>query len=148
MRTNPNNFSVNILDYRNLLIGVLLIVVGILFLVNFTNLNIKIGTSLMFIGVLVIMFFNINEKTIKKTFSGQEIFFIFATWLFLCLMITYNIDADIFLIIVILGIITLREFLFRSVPGRLEQRMNILFYGLLVIFFIIILQRIINILDI
>lgn len=148
MRRTRNDYSFNILDYPNLLIGILLIVVGILFLLNFTNLNIKIGISLIFIGVLLLMFFNVGEKTIKKSFSGQEIFFIFTCWLFLSLMITYNIDADIFFIIVILGTITLREFLFRSVPGRLEKRMNVLFYGLLILFIPIVLQRIINILDI
>lgn len=148
MRKYLNDFSFHIFYYRNILFGVLLTVVGIIFLLNFTNLNIKIGASLIFIGILIIMFFNINEKTIKKSFTGQEVFFIFTCWLFLSLMITYNIDADIFFIIVILGIITLREFLFRSVPGRLEKRMNILFYGLLILFIPIILQRIINVLDI
>lgn len=148
MRKYRNDFSFDIMDYRNLLIGVLLIVVGVIFLLNFTNLNIKIGVSLVFIGVLLIMFFNISEKTIKKSFTGQEIFFVFNCWLFLSLMITYNIDADIFFIIVILGTITLREFLFRNVPGRLEKRLNILFYGLLTLFIPIVLQRIINVLGI
>lgn len=148
MRKHLSDFSFNILDYRNFLIGILLIAVGVIFLLNFTNLNLKIGTSLIFIGVLLIMFFNVSEKTIKKSFSGQEIFFIFTSWLFLSLMITYNIDADIFLILVILGIIALREFVFRFAPGRLEKRMNLLFYGLVVLFIIIVAQRVINILDI
>ena len=94
------------------------------------------------------MFFNINEKTDKKSFTGQGIFLIFAIWLFIALFITSNIDADIFLIVVILGIITIREFLFGSIPVRLEKRMNIIFYSLLIFFILIIAQRIINILDI
>lgn len=148
MRRTRNNHSFNILDSSNLLIGVLLIVVGVIFLLNFSNLNIKIGASIIFIGVLIIMFFNISEKTLKKTFTGQEIFFIFTCWLFLSLMITYNIDADIFFIIVILGTLAIREFVFGSVPGLLEKRMNVLFYGLLLLFIPIVLQRIINVLGI
>jgi len=108
----------------------------------------KIGASLILIGTLLIMFFYVNEKTIIKSYTGQEVFFIFAIWLFISLIITYNIDADIFLIVVILGIITLREFLFGSVSPRIEKRLNILFYGLLILFILIISQRIINILDI
>jgi len=94
------------------------------------------------------MFLNINEKTMIKSLTGQEVFIIFTIWLFICLMITYNIDADIFLIVVILGILTLREFLFGSVSPRLEKRLHLLFYSLLIIFIIFIAQRIITILDI
>ena len=148
MRKYINEFSFNTLYYRNLSIGILIIVVGAIFLLNFKNLNIKIGVSLIFIGFLLIMFFNVNEKTIEKSFSGQEIFFLFTCWLFLSLMITYNVDADIFFIMIILGIIIMRELLFESVPGRLEKRMNLVFYGLVILFIFIILQRIINILDI
>ena len=148
MRRHLHDFSFDTLYYSNTLIGILLIIFGVIFLLNFTNLNVKIGASLMLIGFLLIMFFNINEKSNKKSFTGPEIFVIFAIWLFISLIITYNIDADIFLIVVILGIITLREFLFGSVSPRLEKRMNILFYSLLIIFILIITQRIINILDI
>jgi len=148
LRKHLSNFSFDALYYSNSLIGILLIIVGVIFLLNFTNLNIKIGASLILIGTLLIMFFYVNEKTIIKSYTGQEVFFIFAIWLFISLIITYNIDADIFLIVVILGIITLREFLFGSVSPRIEKRLNILFYGLLILFILIISQRIINILDI
>ena len=148
MRRHLHDFSFDALYYSNTLIGILLIIVGVIFLLNFTNLNIKIGASLILIGILLIMIFNINEKTINKTLTGPEVFFIFTIWLFISLLITYNIDADIFLIVVILGIITLREFLFGSVSPRLEKRMHVLFYGLLIFFILIVAQRIINILDI
>lgn len=148
MRTYLNDFSFDTLYYRNTLIGILLIIVGVIFLLNLTNLNIKIGASLIFIGFLLIIFLSTNEKTIKKSVDGQEIFIIFTIWLFIGLMITYNIDADIFLIVVILGILTLREILFGSVSSRLEKRLHLLFYSLLIIFIIIIVQRVITILGI
>jgi hypothetical protein len=148
VRKYLDDLSFNALYYRNSLIGILLIIVGFIFLLNLTNLNIKIGASLILIGFLLIMFFNINEKTDKKSFTGQGFFLIFAIWLFIVLFITSNIDADIFLIIVILGIITMSEFLFGSIPARLEIRMNIIFYSLLILFILLVAQRIINILHI
>ena len=148
LRKYLNDFSFNALYYRNSLIGILLIIVGFIFLLNLTNLNIKIGASSILIGFLLIMFFNINEKTNKKSIKGTVIFFIFAIWLFIALFITSNIDADIFLIVVILGIITIIEFLFGSIPAHLEKRMNIIFYSLLIFFILIIAQRILNILGI
>jgi hypothetical protein len=148
LKRNLNDFSFNTLYYRNSLIGILLIITGIIFLLNLTNLNIKIGSSMIFIGLFLIIFSNINEKTFKKSLTGQEIFSIFAVWLFIALLITYNIDADIFLIVVVLGIITLIDFLSGSVSSRLKLRMNFLFYGLFIFFMLIVAQRVINILDI
>lgn len=146
MRRHLSDFSFNALYYNNSLIGILLVIVGVIFLLNLSNLNIKIGTSLIFIGIILIMFFNINEKTTKKSYTGSEIFIILTLWLFISLLITYNIDADIFLPVVILGIIIIREFLSGLVSPRLEKRLNILFYSLLILFILIIAQRIINIL--
>lgn len=143
-----NDFSFDTSYYSNSIIGILLIIVGIIFLLNLTNLNIKIGVTLLFIGTILIMFFTINEKTTKNSFTGPAIFYIFTIWIVIALMLTYNIDADIFLIVVILGIISIREFLSGFVSPRLEKRLNLLFYGLFIIFVPIIAQRIINILNI
>jgi hypothetical protein len=148
LRRPLNDFSFDALYFSNVLIGILLIVVGVIFLLNQTNLNLKIGASLILIGVLLILVFNINEKTFKKSYTGPQIFFIFTIWLFISLLITYNIDADIFLIVAILGIITLREFVFGYVAPRLEKRLSLVFYGLLLVFILIIAQRVINILEI
>jgi len=148
LKRHLSDFSFDALYYSNSLIGLLLIIVGIIFLLNFINLNIKIGASLILIGLMLNMFFNVNGRTIKKTYTGQEVFFIFAVWLFISLIITYNIDADIFLIVVILGIITFRELLYGFVSPRLEKRMNILFYSLLILFILIISYRILIILEI
>lgn len=133
--------------YRNLIIGILLIIVGIIFILNFSNLNIKIGISLMLIGCFLIMFFNLTKKDNKKIFSGREIFLFLTFWLFINLLIFYNINADIFFIIVILGIIIIGEFLSGYISIHSQLRYNILFYILCVIFLIIIGQRILNILN-
>jgi hypothetical protein len=148
VRQHLKNFSFDALYYSHTLIGILLLFVGIVFLFNLTNLNIKIGTSLILIGVMLILLFNVNEKTINKTYTGQETFIIFSLWLFISLLLTYNIDAKIFLIIVILGILVLREFLAGSVSPLLEKRLNLLFYGLLIFFIVIISNKILEILNI
>jgi len=148
VRQHLKNFSFDTLYYSHTLIGILLLFVGIVFLFNLTNLNIKIGTSLILIGVMLILLFNVNEKTINKTYTGQETFIIFSLWLFISLLLTYNIDAKIFLIIVILGILVLREFLAGSVSPLLEKRLNLLFYGLLIFFIVIISNKILEILNI
>lgn len=148
MKKHLKNFYFDALYYSNTLVGVLLIIVGFVFLLNLTNFNIKIGASLILIGIMLIMFFNINEDTIKKTYTSSEVFFILALWLFISLFITYNIDANKFIILVILGTLLLREFLTGSVNQILEKRLSLLFYGLLVLFILIIAQRILKILGV
>lgn len=148
MKQHVNTFSFSTLYYSNTLIGILLIIVGAIFLLNLTNLNIKIGTMLLSIGVLMIMFYSVNETTNKTSFTGQKIFVIFTIWLCISFLITYNIDADIFFIFAILGIITLREFFYGSVSSRLEKRLHVLFYSLIILFILIITQRIMLILHI
>jgi len=148
VKKHLKNFYFDALYYSNTLVGVLLIIVGFVFLLNLTNFNIKIGASLILIGIMLIMFFNINEDTIKKTYTSSEVFFILALWLFISLFITYNIDANKFIILVILGTLLLREFLTGSVNQILEKRLSLLFYGLLVLFILIIAQRILKILGV
>jgi len=148
VKKHLKNFYFDALYYSNSLVGVLLIIVGFVFLLNLTNFNIKIGASLILIGIMLIMFFNINEDTIKKTYTSSEVFFILALWLFISLFITYNIDANKFIILVILGTLLLREFLTGSVNQILEKRLSLLFYGLLVLFILIIAQRILKILGV
>ena len=138
----------DVIFYRNLFIGILLAIVGIIFFYNLTNLNMKIGSSLILIGYFFMMFFSINEKTKKRTVTGQQISLIFTIWLFIVFALTYNMDADIFLIIVILGIITIGEFLSEYISPQLQTRININFYVLLIIFIIIIGQKILNIINI
>jgi hypothetical protein len=134
--------------YRNSIIGILLITVGIIFFINLTNLNIKVGICCILIGYLFITFFDIKEKTNKKTFTGHQLFLILTIWSFIVFIIFYNIDADIFFIILILGIITIREFLLEYISRPLQKHMNFLFYILLIFFILVIGQKIINIITI
>lgn len=133
-----------IFDYPISYIGILLIVVGIIFLYDTTNINIKIGTSLILIGYLFIMFYLVNENANTHILTGKNIFFIFSIWISFIFVIFYNMDADIYLIVVIIGIITVREFLIKYIPTYLKKRMDIIFYLLVIIFIIIIAPRILK----
>jgi hypothetical protein len=148
LKKYSNDDFFTVIFYRSSFIGILLGAVGIIFFYNPTNLNIKIGSSLILTGYFFMMFFNINERTDERVVTGQYIFLIFTIWLFIVFAITYNLDADIFLIIVILGIISIRELLVEYITIQLQTRMNIHFYILLIIFIIIIGQKIINIINI
>jgi len=128
----------------NTLIGVLLVVTGVVFLVNPDNLRIKVGASLIIFGVFCFLLIRLDEKDITNLITDRRLTLILALWVFLVLILTYNIDADIFLIIVILGILILIELLSDFFSALLKKRKTILFYVLLIAFIVVIEQSVIH----
>jgi len=143
-----NYFDQASFDIQNSLIGLILIITGIIFLFTPTNINLKIGICMIILGFLIIMIFNVNEKELQNTITGKKLIVILILWIFLIFIISYNLDAEIFLINVILGILILKEFLtdYMSVP--LKKRTTLLFYLLIIVFITVIGQKVINIITI
>ena len=140
------NFFDKPIEYQNRIIGLLLIMVGIIFLYNPINFYIKISASMILIGFLI--FFQLNEKHTSRTITGQQINLIIISWLIIAFIVTINNEFDIFLFIVILGILTIKEFLDGFMSLRLKKRIFIFSYFLIFLFILILGQRIINILGI
>ena len=136
------------LDIPNLVIGLILIMTGVIFLFNSTNINLKVGISMILLGLLVVMIFDVNEKKLRTTITGKQLTSILLLWIFLIFIISYNIDAEIFLIFVILGILILKEFLIDYMSNPLKKRMTVLFYLLIIVFIAVIGQKVINIITI
>jgi len=137
-------FDISFLHHSTF-IGLLLIIVGIIFLLNPINLHLKVSASMILLGLLCILLFDINEKSVPKAITGQQLTIIIALWIFLAFITTYNFDADLSLIIVILGILIIKEFLSDFMSPPLKKRMTFLFYLLIFTFAVVIGQRIINI---
>jgi hypothetical protein len=126
------------------LIGLLLIITGVVFLVNPDNLRLKVGAGLLLFGVFSIFLVNIDEKSIPKIITGRRLTLILVLWVFLGLLFTYNIDADVFLVVVILGILILIELLSYFMSPLLKKRNTILFYLLIIAFLVVVEQSIVN----
>lgn len=144
---NKTIFDISFL-YHNNFIGLLLIIVGIIFLFNPTNLHFKVSAALILIGILIIIFFDLNDKSIPKSIDGKQLTVVITLWIIFSFIITTNIDADFSLTIVILGILTLKEFLSDFISFPLKKRINFLYYSLIIVFIIIIGQKVINIIGI
>ena len=134
--------------YSNSVIGLLLITVGIILLFNPININLKVSASMILLGLFVIMILDVNEKSLRKTINGKQLTFISTFWIFLVFIISYNIDAEIFLIIVILGILVLKELISDYMSNPLKKRMTVIFYLLIITFIILVGQKVINIIGI
>jgi hypothetical protein len=131
--------------YQSTIIGVLLIIVGIIFLFNPINLNLKVSASIILIGFLVILLSDINEKYVPKTITGRQLTVIIAIWIFIIFIMTSHLEADIFFVLVLMGILIIKEFLNVFFDTPLKKRLKVVFYSLIFLFLVIIVQRIINI---
>jgi len=126
------------------IVGLLLVITGIIFLYNPNDLRLKVGASMILLGLLCLLFFNISEKSVSKTITGYKLTLILVLLIFIGFIITYSFEADLFFVAVILGILIVNELLSEFAGPLLKRRLTILSYFLILIFAIIIIQKIIN----
>jgi len=131
--------------YQSTIIGVLLIIIGVIFLFNPINLHLKVSASIILIGFLVILLSDINEKYIPKTITGRQLIAIIAIWIFIIFIMTSHLESDIFFVLVLMGILIIKEFLNVFFSTSLKKRMKVVFYFLVFSFSVIIIQKVINI---
>jgi len=133
-----NNFSSKI-------IGFILIILGFVFLFTSFSLHIKISVTLLFIGFVIILMASGKNK--HKTINDSQLTLIIIIYTLVVWIITIDLEFDIFLISIIIGVIALKELLHTFLNPFLQQRMKFLFYVLLILFVILVVRRIINILS-
>jgi hypothetical protein len=126
------------------MIGVVLIIVGMVFLVNPDNLRLKVGAGLLLLGVFCIFLLNIDDRGFSQFITGRRLAFFLIVWVFIMLLITYNIDADVFFMIVILGALILMELLSFFMTPPLRKRNTILFYLLIAAFLVVVEQNVVH----
>lgn len=125
--------------------GLLLVITGIVFFYNPNDIRLKVGASMILLGLFFLLFLNVKEIDVLKTLTGQKLTFILVLWVFLGFIITYNFEANLFFIIIILGIIIIEELLSEFSSQKLKNRMTILVYFLIIAFLFIVSQKIISI---
>jgi predicted membrane channel-forming protein YqfA (hemolysin III family) len=88
-----------------------------------------------------------TKEDTAKTINNIQLILIIILLTLVVWLVTINVDFDIFIILMIISIIALKEMLEKFLSLRLQKRMNILFYLLFIPLVIIFVQRIINILS-
>ena len=86
----------------------------------------------------------LNKKITTQGVSDKQLtlIFVFLTWI--VLIITINADFEVFIILIAIGIFTIKEFLSEFLDLYLQKRLNLLFYVSLILFVIIVVKRIIS----
>jgi len=130
-------------NYYGKIIGIILIIIGILFLFLPFSFNLKICTTLIFIGIIIILM--VNEKKTPQGIDDKQLTLIIIFLAWIVLIITINADFDVYFILIAIGIFAIKEFLNKYLNPFLQKRLDLLSYVLLIFFVIIVVKRIIYI---
>lgn len=125
------------------IIGIILITIGISFLFNPDLLNIKIGLTLIVIAIFMIFMITGESKT--KGIKGTQITIGIIAWTLLIFFIPGYVDMEMFFILIFIGLLVIKEFTDEFISLRLKNRINILISLFLIVFIVIMGQKIINI---
>jgi hypothetical protein len=79
---------------------------------------------------------------------SEKITLIIATWILIALLVTGNTNLEIFFILIFIGILIIRELADVFTSTNLKDRMNLFIYFFIMIFIIIVGQKILTILNI
>lgn len=80
--------------------------------------------------------------------TSEKITLVITTWILILLFITGDTDLETFFVLIFIGILVVKELTDIFTSKHFKLRMNIFISVFLIIYVVIIAQRIINILDI
>ena len=75
---------------------------------------------------------------------SEKITIFIAAWIIIMLFITGDASLEIFFVLIFVGVLIAREFTDRFTTTNLKQRMNIFIFMFIIVFIVIVGQKIIN----
>lgn len=140
------HFSIKNLDIGTKLIGLLFTTMGFVFLFNPIDLYGKIGVTLIIIGIFMIFLIKETRKT--KDINGSYITLALGIWVLLMFFVTGSGRLETFFILIVLGVLMAKELTDEFTTVYLKKRLNILIFVFLIVFIVVMGERIISFLSI
>ena len=125
------------------IVGVLLILIGIIFLFNPIPSNMKIGVTSILIGIFVISM--ILERSVSDSVGNVQVTIFLIAWIIIVFFITDVSDLEIFFILIFIGMLIAKEAAKEFTTVHFKNRMDIFIYVFFIIFIAIMLKKIIYI---
>jgi len=79
--------------------------------------------------------------------TSEKITLIITLWVLLVLLITRDTDLELFFVLVFIGVLIIRALTDVFITTTLKHRMNLLIYAFIIVFIIIVGNRIITIIN-
>lgn len=129
-------------SYKIRMLGIFLIIMSIVFFSFSFHLNTKISLTLALIGLFLILL--IPGKILPENIIDIKIIVIIITWILLMFLLTINVDLEILFVLILLGILLIKEFTDKLTSSSFKKRLNIFIFSSLLIFLVLVIKRIIN----
>ena len=133
------------ISYQSNIAGIILIVTGILYFYNPTPLNTKIGIASIIIGIFMISL--ITGKPTHLKISDTQLAIIIIAWVFFIFVLTVleYLSIELFIIIIFIGMLIIKELLSDYTTMYIKKRMNIFIFLFIIAFIFIIVKKILEI---
>lgn len=111
-------------------------------------LNVKIGIMFTLVGFFFIYIYYVTETEVKKEtiLDARKLAFAIIIWVIAIFFITLGVNLDIYLILIFIGILTIKELAEEFIDYQLKIKMKYLSYITLIIFFVVLVLSMANIL--
>jgi hypothetical protein len=80
--------------------------------------------------------------------TSEKITLIITLWILLVLLITQDTDLELFFVLIFIGVLIIRALADVFIPKTLKFRMNLVIYGFIIVFIVIVGNKIITILKV
>jgi hypothetical protein len=124
------------------LAGFILIFIGLILLYVALFENLRLGITLILIGTFCFFFISEKKRSKNKLLISEKITIISATWFFISLLITTNLDITSFFLLFFIGFLVLKELVQSYVSDILDMKMKIIVLGFFAVYSMLIINTI------
>jgi hypothetical protein len=79
--------------------------------------------------------------------TSEKITFVIALWILIALLVTTDTDFELFFVIIFIGVLIIRALTDVFITGPVKFRMNIIIYIFIIVFIVIVGNKIITIIN-
>lgn len=79
---------------------------------------------------------------------SEKITIFVTTWIIVVFFVTLEMELEIFLVLILIGFVIIKEFTDRYTTFNFKKRFNIFIFMFLIVFIFIVMEKVINILNI
>jgi hypothetical protein len=121
-------------------IGIIFIIGGILVISHIIGGTQKLGIILALVGVIFTFFISIKKPLIND--KDLYIALALSIWIIASYFITFQADSEVFFILILLGFLIITELSQEYITKNFQKRLNILLFFFLMVFLLIIAEKI------
>jgi predicted Zn finger-like uncharacterized protein len=129
-----------------IIFGIILIAIGAYISLYLSEKYISVGLAFIIIGISVLFLtseiIQSQERPIIRFIKSEKIIILFTIWIIISILITLKSDFKIFLIVVIIGFMIIKELTKSTSSEKINKRMKIFMIAMLLTYLMLVVEEI------